>query len=149
MILKHSFFDRRRFLNGLLGGGFLALGGPVVYPLLRFTVPPRRPPDKVTLDLAEYGEMKPGTARSFSWGPKPAILKKKDDGTFQAFIGVCTHLDCNVEYRPGEDKFFCACHDGWYDGDGNNIAGPPPRPLQKLDVNIEGENIIVKPESTA
>ncbi|HHF43049.1 MAG TPA: plastoquinol--plastocyanin reductase, partial [Candidatus Aminicenantes bacterium] len=57
---------------------------------------------------------------------------------------VCTHLDCNVTYLPEQRKFYCACHDGWYDENGINIAGPPPRPLRRLDVIVEGEKIIIR-----
>jgi Rieske Fe-S protein len=59
-------------------------------------------------------------------------------------VGVCTHLDCNVTYLPDQRKFFCACHDGWYDEDGIQIAGPPPTPLRKLEVYIEGEELIIR-----
>ena len=69
-----------------------------------------------------------------------------DDRTLLAFVGVCTHLDCNVTYLPNQRKFFCACHKGWYDEFGKNISGPPPQPLRRLVVIIDGENLIVKKE---
>jgi len=54
-----------------------------------------------------------------------------------------------VTYLPDQKKFFCACHDGWYDENGTNIGGPPPRPLRRLSVTVEGENILIKKEGTA
>ena len=46
----------------------------------------------------------------------------------------------NIE-GPDEDLF-----DGWYDENGTNIGGPPPRPLRRLGILIEGEDLIIKKE---
>lgn len=146
MKLKHSLFTRRQFLNGLLGGWLGALAASLLYPVLKFVFPPTREPDQVILPFSDYEDMSPNSVRSFPWGSKPGLLKKKDDGTYQAFVAVCTHLDCNVVYMPEQRKFFCACHEGWYDEEGLNIGGPPPKPLRQLIVVIEAESIIIKRE---
>ena len=52
------------------------------------------------------------------------------DGEPRAFNAVCTHLQCTVEYRAASQDIFCNCHNGVYDLNGRNIAGPPPRPLE-------------------
>jgi len=136
-------------LNGLLGGWLAALAGSFLYPVIKLLFPPTPEPDQVVLPLADYGSVDPGSVKMFSWGSKPGLLKKADDGEMTAFVGVCTHLDCNVTYLPDQKKFFCACHDGWYDENGVNIAGPPPKPLRRLIVAIEGESLIIKKEGTA
>jgi len=141
MKIKESLFTRRRFLNALLGGWFASLLAVFVYPIVKFVFPPYSEPDRVDLPLAEYSDMSPNTVRNFPWGNKPGILKKNDDGTLSAFVAVCTHLDCNVTYLPDQRKFFCACHDGWYDEKGLNIGGPPPRPLRSLQVFITEDKI--------
>jgi cytochrome b6-f complex iron-sulfur subunit len=146
MKLKHSLFTRRQFLNGLLGGWLGALLASFLYPVLRFVFPPTREPDQVVLPFADFRDMKPNSVKNFSWGTKPGLLKKNDDGTYLALVGVCTHLDCNVSYLEDQRKFFCACHEGWYDENGLNIAGPPPRPLRRLILSIEGEDLIIKRE---
>ena len=112
MKIKHSLFTRRHFLNGLLGGWAAALGATFLYPLVKFVFPPYREPDEVVLAFAEYRDMAANTVKIFPWGSKPGLLKKNDDGSYTAFVGVCTHLDCNVTYLPEQRKFFCACHDG-------------------------------------
>ena len=43
---------------------------------------------------------------------------RKADGSRAALKGVCTHMECNVAYKPEEKKFYCACHKGWYDENG-------------------------------
>lgn len=143
MKIKYSLFSRRRFLNGLLGGSLGALAASLLNPVIRFIFPPYKEPDQVILPWAEYIDLEPNQARNFPWGNKPGLLKKNEDGSLTAFVAVCTHLDCNVSYREGERKFFCACHDGWYDENGINIAGPPPSPLRKLEVAVQGEELVI------
>lgn len=146
MKLRHSLFTRRQFLNGLLGGWFGALAASLFYPVLRFVFPPAREPEEVILPFSDFENMELNTVKNFPWGSKPGLLKKNDDGSYTAFVGVCTHLDCNVTYLPDQRKFFCACHEGWYDANGIQIAGPPPRPLRQLNLAIEGEDLIIKRE---
>lgn len=146
MKLKHSLFTRRQFLSGLLGGWFGALAASLLVPVLKFVFPPAREPDQVILPFSDFETMEPNTVKNFAWGSKPGLLKKNDDGSYTAFVAVCTHLDCNVTYMPDQRKFFCACHDGWYDEDGTNIGGPPPRPLRQLYISIEGEELVIKRE---
>lgn len=149
MRLKHSLFTRRQFLNGLLGGWLGGLAALFLYPVLRFVFPPEREPEQVLLPLTDYGSLEPGAIKNFAWGSKPGMLKKTAGGELIAFVSVCTHLDCNVAYLPDQKKFFCACHEGWYDENGVNIGGPPPKPLRRLVVTTEGENVVVKPEGAA
>lgn len=148
MKIKYSLFTRRSFLNSLVGGWLATLGAVFLSPILKFVFPPYREPDQVTLPFADFKDMAPNTVKNFSWGSKPGFLKRKQDGTLQAFVAVCTHLDCNVTYLPSQKKFFCACHEGWYDENGVNIAGPPPAPLRRLEISVEGENLIVKRPGT-
>lgn len=146
MKLKHSLFTRRQFLNSLFGGWLAAFLGSLVVPAIKFIFPPYKEPDQVILPLADYESISLNSVKRFSWGTKPGLIKKNDDGSLTAFVAVCTHLDCTVTYLQDQKKFFCACHEGWYDKDGINIAGPPPRPLRRLVVALEGENLVVKKE---
>jgi len=146
MKLKHSLFSRRQFLNGVVGGWLGALGASLLYPILKFVFPPYREPDEVVLSWGDFSDIESNTVKIFPWGSKPGLLKKNDDGSLLAFVGVCTHLDCNVTYLPDQRKFFCACHDGWYDEYGTNIGGPPPTPMRRLFVTVEGEDLIIRKE---
>ena len=149
MRLKHSLFTRRQFLNGLLGGWLGALTLSFLYPILKFVFRPTPEPDQVLLPLTDFAGMEAGQLRKFAWGTKPGFLRKLAEGSYRAYVGVCTHLDCNVAWLPDQNKFYCACHEGWYDAEGVNIAGPPPKPLRRLAVTEEGENLVIKPEAAA
>ncbi len=75
----------------------------------------------------------------------PYILVHTEDGKFYAYEQKCTHLSCAVYYRPGTMKIECPCHNGWFDvKTGEVLQGPPPRPLKKLNVTIEGDEIFVQ-----
>jgi Rieske Fe-S protein len=149
MKIKHSLFSRRQFLNGLVGGWAGAIGVTFLSPILKFVTPTYKEPDEVPLPLADYKDLQPNTVKVFPWGSKPGFLKLKEDGTYLALVGVCTHLDCNVTWQGDKKKFFCACHDGWYDENGKNIAGPPPKPMRVLDVAVEGDTIFIRKPGAA
>ena len=91
--------------------------------------------------------MADNSGKVFKFGRKPAILIRRPDGTFGAFIAKCTHLDCTVQYKPEKERIWCACHNGMYDLNGINVAGPPPRPLTPLDVHLKGGDVYVTRES--
>jgi ubiquinol-cytochrome c reductase iron-sulfur subunit len=149
MKLRYSLFTRRDFLHGLLGGWMGALLASLLGPILKFIIPPYQEPEKVSLQLADYEGLEPGILKLFAWGVKPGYIRKKPNGVFEAIIAVCTHLDCNVSYLPEQKKFYCACHGGWYDQNGLNIGGPPPKPLRILRAEVEGQSLVVKREGVA
>jgi len=144
MKLPYSLFSRRVFLNSLIGGWLAALGAAFISPFVKYIVPPTREPDQVSTPLEDFKDMAPNTVKGFAWGNKPGFLKKTEEGGFVAFVGVCTHLDCNVAFVAEQRRFYCACHEGWYDENGLNVAGPPPTPLRRLAVSIEGDTLIIK-----
>jgi Rieske Fe-S protein len=77
------------------------------------------------------------------FGNKPVIVVRTAAGEVRAFSATCTHLDCTVQYRKDFGSIWCACHNGRYDLNGRNIAGPPPRPLDPYRVSIQGGDVFV------
>ena len=71
------------------------------------------------------------------------MLLKTETGELRAFSAKCTHLDCNVQYWPDTKQFFCACHEGYFDDMGINVAGPPPRPLDLFAIKKEGQHLVL------
>ena len=135
---------RRGFLNALLGGGIAAFLGLIVYPVLRFLEPPKLPEAGVSSVLVgKASELGPNQGKLFKFGRKPGLLIRTPEGEFRAFIAVCTHLDCTVQYRSDMQIIWCACHNGRYDLNGINVAGPPPRPLTPLEVHLKGDDLYV------
>ncbi len=69
-------------------------------------------------------------------------LSRLDTGVI-ALYWRCTHLGCTVPWRPDEDRFHCPCHGSIYERTGQNIAGPAPRPLDYMAIEIVRGRIIV------
>jgi Rieske Fe-S protein len=136
---------RRRFINWWLGttaGAFLA---SVLYPVTRYLIPPEIAEStaaSVTLPV-KLDEVKPNSGQIFKFGNRPAILVRTASGDLKAFSAVCTHLNCTVQYRADLGHIWCACHNGHFDLNGQNIEGPPPRPLDAFVVHVRGAQIVV------
>ena len=144
MKIDSSLVTRRTFLRTLLGGWFFALLSGSTYTLFKFIFPTSgKEPDSVTLNAVDFCNIPVNSVKPFAWGGKPGLILKRKDGSLAALLGVCTHMECNITYRPNEQKFFCACHEGWFDENGKNIAGPPPKPLTIFDHRIEDGKLIV------
>ncbi len=136
--------QRRKLLNILLGTSVGATLVALLYPILKFMIPPEVIEATQTSVVAgRVNELPPNSGKIFKFGNKPALLVRTPTGEYKAFSAVCTHLDCIVQYRPDLRLIWCACHNGQYNLSGKNIAGPPPRPLEEYAVNIRGEEIVV------
>jgi Rieske Fe-S protein len=144
-----SRMSRKRFIDWLLGttvGGMLVA---VLYPVVRYLVPPsagESTVNSVTLSI-KASDVKPNSGQIFKFGDKPGILIRTPSGELRAFTAVCTHLGCIVQYSSKESEIWCACHNGHYDLHGRNISGPPPKPLAPYSVNVRGDQIVVSKES--
>jgi Rieske Fe-S protein len=136
---------RRKFINWLLatsGGAFFLA---VLYPIARYLIPPQAGEStaaSVTLPI-KLADVKPNSGQIFKFGNRPAILVRTPAGELRAFSAVCTHLNCTVQYRSDLSHIWCACHNGHFDLNGQNIAGPPPRPLDQYVVNVRGDQVVI------
>lgn len=136
--------SRRSFLTWVLGTSLGATLLAALYPVFRFVIPPEVGEAPVNRVLAgKISELPVNSGKIFRFGSKPGILIRTTAGEVQAFSAVCTHLNCTVQYRPDFQHIWCACHNGHYDLQGKNIAGPPPRPLESYKVDIAGDEVHV------
>lgn len=100
-----------------------------------------------TLEVARVEEMQPGSVKLFRYPDKnePAILLRLADGNFAAYKQRCTHLSCPVHFAAGEGKLLCPCHHGEFDAaTGAVLAGPPPRPLPRITLEIADGRVLAK-----
>ncbi|PIU44616.1 MAG: hypothetical protein COS95_08080 [Ignavibacteriales bacterium CG07_land_8_20_14_0_80_59_12] len=144
MKLKYSLITRRTFLNTLFGGWLFAFFAGTFSALMKFAFPTLgKEPDFVVLNRKDFTDLANNSVKRFPWGGVVGLYFKKADGSVLALKGVCTHMECNVAYKPEERRFYCACHNGWYDENGKNISGPPPKPLEVFTIMEEGEKLII------
>lgn len=71
----------------------------------------------------------------------PAILVRPGPEVLLAFSQKCTHLGCVVFWAPEEGRFECPCHEGLFDLSGEPIAGPPERPLGRIEVEVRNGEV--------
>ena len=150
---------RRRFLARVSAVGAAISGVLVMIPVLRALVPPRlrRPVGawvKVAEDTALLDTGVPIRV-NFVQSVQDAWVETRtlngvwlytDDGeVFKAYNGHCTHLGCSYVYDHDRKNFFCPCHRGQFDvKTGAVLAGPPPRPLDELEVQVRDAAVYVK-----
>ena len=135
---------RRSVINWLLGTWAAGVVGAILYPVLRYIVPPDvAEAATASVRAGAASTLTPNSARIVPFGSAPAIVVRTATGELRAFAATCTHLSCTVQYRGDLQHIWCACHNGHYDLAGRNISGPPPRPLEAYDVNVAGDEIVI------
>ena len=73
------------------------------------------------------------------------VIVRRDETRFYALSATCTHSNvCLVSWDKKRGQLVCPCHRGIFDVYGNVVAGPPPRPLSRLDVTVRDGNLYVR-----
>jgi Rieske Fe-S protein len=104
----------------------------------------QRRPAPTRAKIAAVDEVPAGTAKMFNFPGEhdPCLLIRTTDGAFVAYSQKCTHLSCAVVPKVAEGVLHCPCHEGLFDLlTGRNIAGPPTRPLPKIELEVQGDDI--------
>ena len=94
--------------------------------------------------IASLDDLAAGRTIMFNYpGPHDAcILLRSPSGSLLAYSQKCTHLSCAVIPKPEEGIILCPCHEGYFDLEtGRNMAGPPPRPLPRITLDVRGNDI--------
>jgi len=67
---------------------------------------------------------------------------RPDEKTLLAYGQKCTHLSCAVIPEVENKRIVCPCHHGYFAmEDGRVLAGPPPRPLPKIILEVRDDKI--------
>ncbi len=139
--------NRRDFLMKLgIGAGITALVGQAGASL-RSLVP------NVSYDAPTT--VKIGLPADFPDGlkflPDQRLFVFREGKTFHSISAVCTHLGCTVRAEAlskveTEDvqgkplrlthRYLCPCHGSEYKGDGVNVSGPAPKPLDWYELSL-------------
>lgn len=143
-----DFITRRDFTRFLcvISAGFATGNGWILAKSLRErgTVPP-------VVEICRTDDLAPGKWMVFRYPDEktPAMLIRRLNGEFIAFLQKCTHLACPVAYErdhpSGGEALTCHCHNGRFDiATGEGVAGPPRelRPLPRLELRIEDGKVM-------
>ena len=138
----------RRLFMGVATAAGIGYAAAIAYPVYRYLASPveeNAAASAVTeVALRDAQKLPAGSALMFKFGSQPAMLLHHRDNTWTALGAVCSHLGCTVQYVPARDVIHCNCHGGEYDPrTGQNISGPPPRPLKHYVVKVSDEAVVV------
>ncbi|WP_353137045.1 FAD-dependent oxidoreductase [Pseudopedobacter sp.] len=87
--------------------------------------------------ISSLKEIDNDTGRIVIYNGHRIAVYKDHAGKFHALNPTCTHAGCIVNWNQIEKSWDCPCHGGRFNINGDVISGPPPKNLQKID--IEGK----------
>jgi len=134
-------------LGAIMG---LALAIPTI---LYLFIPPRQRRRSQWIDAGDVSQLTPGSPveMSFQEGriagwrviteKKTAWVVKEANNQIVAFGPQCTHLGCAYHWDNGSKKFACPCHSSFFSIEGQVLAGPAPRPLDRYATRIENNRL--------
>jgi Rieske Fe-S protein len=147
--------DRRDFLgrlSALLGG---AIGATLAgVGLTAFLSPAfdRRAPSWIRVGEVNAARLRRPRAvvlsfrRKDGWRVENAqavvFLTKDGEGELVVLSAGCTHLGCGVRWDNAAERFLCPCHGGEFDATGQVMAGPPPRPMTRLETRTDDAGVL-------
>lgn len=95
--------------------------------------------------VARIGEIPVGGVKLFQY-PKQGeqcIMIRTAQDDYVAYSQKCTHLSCAVFYARANNRLECPCHQGYFSiEDGSVLQGPPTRPLPRVVLERNGDQLI-------
>lgn len=78
------------------------------------------------------------------WKSRHRFFVVRERDRVYALSARCAHLGCTVNWFQDLRTFKCPCHGSQYRSDGVNFAGPAPRPLDRLriELNVDGQLVV-------
>ncbi len=140
--------SRRSFVAGActigMGGALLASYGTFFSYAGRYLYP-SKPAPKGWMFVTVASAMKVGDSLTYRTpaGAPVAIARQAEHGDVDDFIALssqCPHLGCAVHWESQNNRFFCPCHNGVFDPQGNAVSGPPAdadQPLPRFPLKLE------------
>jgi menaquinol-cytochrome c reductase iron-sulfur subunit len=148
--------SRRTFFSWVTAGIAGLIGVGLAIPLFGYVISPalkRR--DRSWVDVGAVGDVPVGEPKQLDHvttiqdgyletrSQKAVWAVKRPDGQVTVFAPKCTHLGCGYRWADDEKMFKCPCHGSTFDIDGLVLAGPAPRPLDRLPARIENGRLMV------
>ena len=141
-------------IYGLWGIITAALGLPA---LMYLFVPPRLRRQNDWVDAGDISQLEPGNPvemtfrrnRVDGWKvtseKTTAWVVKFSNDRVVAYAPQCTHLGCAYHWDQEKDQFICPCHNSVFSLEGKVLDGPAPRPLDRFQSKIQGNELMLGP----
>jgi menaquinol-cytochrome c reductase iron-sulfur subunit len=147
--------NRGRFLSGVTVGLGGLLSAVIAAPALGYVLAPAFETDRnFDVDLGPTSlypvdKSNPFHVVTFTRSPKGdpdlerrvAFIRNDGGDKFTAISNTCMHLGCPV--RVFGSTFGCPCHGGQYDSEGRRTAGPPVRPLNRFQTQVQNGHLML------
>jgi Rieske Fe-S protein len=139
-------------LGGAIAAGLAGIGGVFAQATSRWPVR-SRPNWAALCRLSELKEGEPLPAsftfqRLEGWYTetvtRQVYVMKDQRGAPVVFSRRCTHLGCQISWKPQSATFKCPCHGGTFDPGGSVTGGPPPRGLDRIACRVAGDVVEVE-----
>jgi menaquinol-cytochrome c reductase iron-sulfur subunit len=123
--------------------------------ILYFLISPRLRKESRYFDAGDVSELTTGSpvevsfqeSRLDGWRlateKKTAWVVKGNHNQIIAFGPRCTHLGCAYHWESAENSFICPCHGSLFSIEGEVLAGPAPRPLDRFRVKVQNNRLLI------
>lgn len=151
--------SRRSFFASFLGASMGIIATVVGLPMFRYILYPIQSVSRAGKwteigDTKEFNGIDAPITKTISltqrdgWrdvvSRQSVFVSRSASGELQVLSPICPHLGCSVSWHANQNKFICPCHGGQFSADGAHISGPPPRGLDKLDVQVKDGKLEVQ-----
>ena len=94
------------------------------------------------------GPIRLGSASSYAtdtatYVPEGRLYVANAGGHLFALSQKCPHLGCRVPFCDSSGRFECPCHGSVYDLGGEWITGPAPRGMDRYNLALDGDTLVV------
>jgi len=151
---------RRSFFTALIYGIWGAITAVIAVPAAGYLLlPPSTRRGSDWIDATDLGSVPPNVPTEVSFQRKRVdgwkitsekatawIVQWQDHNNQQqviAFSPQCTHLGCAYHWEDANKAFVCPCHASEFSAEGDVLAGPAPRPLDRYNVKVEAGRIML------
>ncbi len=148
--------NRRIFCLTLIYGLGTLMGAALAVPAaIYLLLPPRTRKESQWVNAADLSQLDPKNPQEvifrrnevdgwkISSEKASAWVLKKSDKDVVAFSPWCTHLGCAYHWDERKQQFLCPCHGSIFGKDGRVLHGPAPRPLDRYEVKIEDNKLLL------
>jgi Rieske Fe-S protein len=142
--------SRRSFLSQVaMYASLVASYGAAVVLGARYLYPRRRPLATRSIFVARLSRLVDGEAFEVADLHGVPLQVVRNGDTLRALSTVCSHLGCRVRWEGNQQRFLCPCHNAVFDKEGRVVSGPPPRPLDRYEVEIVDGSVYLKMKEPA